>query len=314
MPAAALGAFSHVTVGVARLAEAVDWWRRHFGFEVRDLRAGPDPELGRVWGVTADRITGQALVATPLGPGRFAGAGQLHLVEFADPAPAVRAGARPHDRLPKNLDLYTRDIAARYADLEALGVSFRSRWGEIPAGDLRFREVHLAGHDNLNVVLLEVIGPGYATTLSPRGFAGIGPLVTIVGDAAAEARFYGDVLGMETTLALRLTGPEIEATVGLPPGAALDIRVFGDPAEPLGRIEIIEYEKMPGEDRYPRARAPATGILHANYQVPDLDAVRERLARAGVPFTEHGPVRALYGQGPLVSFRSPAGFRIEVQG
>ncbi|MBN8281210.1 MAG: VOC family protein [Gammaproteobacteria bacterium] len=314
MPATALGAFSHVTVGVASLEEAIDWWRRHVGFEVRVRRSGPDAELGRVWGMAAHRITGQALVATPVGPGGFAGAGQLHLVEFADPEPAVRAGARPHDRLPKNLDLYTRDIPTRYAELEALGVAFRSRWGEIPAGDLTFREVHLAGHDDLNVVLLEVIGPGYSTPLSPRGFAGVGPLVTIVGDAAAEASFYGDVLGMATTLALRLAGPEIEATVGLPPGAALDIRVFGDPAEPLGRIEVIEYEKLPGEDRYPRARPPATGILHASYRVRDLASLRERLRQAGVPVTEHGPVQALYGQGPLVSFRSPAGFRIEVQG
>lgn len=313
-----LGAFSHVTVGVARLDEALGFWSRNFGLDVRDRREGPDAALAAVWGIAPARITRQALVATPAGPettgkGRWARAGNLHLVEFADPLPPVRRGAQVCDRLPKNLDLYTVDMAARYAELEAAGHRFRAKWGEIPAGQHVFREVHLPGHDEINVVLLEVIGPGYATPLSPRGYAGIGPLVTIVGDGAAEARFYGDVLGMATTLELLLKGPVIEKTVGLPPGAGLDIRVFGDADEPLGRIEVIEYQRVQGDDLYPRAKPPATGILHMNYRVPDLAPIRARLAKAGVPVTEHGNVAALFGNGRVISFRSPAGFRIEVQ-
>jgi catechol 2,3-dioxygenase-like lactoylglutathione lyase family enzyme len=313
-----LGAFSHVTVGVAALDAALGFWSRNFGLHVRDRREGPDAALARIWGIDPGRITRQALVATPLVTGstvtgRWASAGNLHLVEFAAPLPPVRRGARAWDRLPKNLDLYTVDMATRYAELKAAGHEFRATWGEFPAGGHVFREVHLPGHDGINVVLLEVIGPGYATPMSPRGYAGIGPLVTIVGDGAAEARFYRDVLGMATTLELLLNGPAIEQTVGLPPGAGLDIRVFGAADEPLGRVEVIEYQRVQGDDLYPRANPPATGILHLNYRVPDLAPIRARLAQAGVPVTEHGNVTALFGSGPVISFRSPAGFRIEVQ-
>jgi len=180
-------------------------------------------------------------------------------------------------------------------------------------GEHVFREVHLPGHDEINVVLLEALGRGYATPLSPRGYVGIGPLVTIVGDCAAEGRFHRDVLGMEPTLELSLKGPEIERTVGLPGGAGLDLKVYGDPTEPLGRLEIIEYQQVQGADLYPHATPPATGILHVNYRVPDLAPIRTRLGKAGVPCSDHGLVSAMYGSGPVISFRSPAGLRIEVQ-
>jgi catechol 2,3-dioxygenase-like lactoylglutathione lyase family enzyme len=309
-----LGAFSHVTLGVAHLDEAAGFWQRNFGLDVRDRREGPDAAVARLWGIAPERITRQAIVATPTGGGGWAAAGNLHLVEFTDPLPPVRRGAQAYDRLPKNLDLYTVDMATRYAELESAGIRFRARWAEMAAGQHVFREVHLPGHDEINVVLLEVLGPGYTTPLSPKGYAGIGPLISIVGDGAAEVRFYRDVLGMTTTLELLLTGPDIERTVGLPSGAGLRLQVFGDPHEPLGRIEVIEYQQVRGEDLYPRAMPPATGILHVTYRVPDLAPLRARLAAAGVSVTEHGTVTAIFGSGPLLSFRSPAGFRIEVQG
>jgi catechol 2,3-dioxygenase-like lactoylglutathione lyase family enzyme len=181
------------------------------------------------------------------------------------------------------------------------------------AGEQVFREVQMSGHDEINVVLIEVLGTGYNAPWSPRQFAGIGPLVTIVGDSEAESHFYRDILGMATTLEVLLQGPAIERTSGLPPGAGLDVRVFGDPAEPLGRIEVIEYQRVAGEDRYALARPPARGILHMTYRLPALGPIRARLDAAGVPVVEHGPVAALFGAGEVLSFRSPAGFRIEVQ-
>ena len=48
--------------------------------------------------------------------------------------------------------------------------------------------------------------------------------------------------------------------IGLPPGAALDIKILGGDAH-MGQLEIIAYEGVDGEDRYPRTRPPARGIL-----------------------------------------------------
>ncbi len=213
---------------------------------VRIDRQGPDAVLGTLWGIDPQTITRQAIIATPTGLGRWAPAGAMHLVEFRNPLPPVRQGAKAWDLLPKNLDLYTTDMPTRYAELEAAGHRFRTRWTEMPAGQHMFREVQMSGHDEINVVLIETSSPGYDTTMSAKGYAGIGPLVTIVPDAEAETAFYRDVLGMATTIEMQLTGPDIERTAGLPPGAGLALRVFGDPNEPLGRIEIIEYQQLAG--------------------------------------------------------------------
>jgi catechol 2,3-dioxygenase-like lactoylglutathione lyase family enzyme len=299
-----LGAFSHVVVGVADLGRASAFWQDNFGLAETAWREGPDPELARLWGIPPGDIARQVLLATP-----GSGSGGLHLVEFTRPGEPVRQGAQPFDCLPKNLDVYTRDLPARYRELEAAGHRFRSPWGEMPGPDgLVFREVHLPGHDGTNVVILEVIGPGYDISLSPKHFAGIGPVVTVVPDGGAEAAFYRDVLGMATTLELLIRGP----VVGLPPGSGLDLKVFGDPGDPLGRVEIIEYRNVSGANLYPRAVPPATGILHLVYRVPRLGPVRDRLREAGVTVVEHGRAATLHGTGAALSCRSPAGFRLEI--
>jgi catechol 2,3-dioxygenase-like lactoylglutathione lyase family enzyme len=309
-----LRAFSHVTIGVASLARAVSFWQDNFGFEPQIEAKGPDPALATLWGIDPDRVSRQAILATPTGSGCQATAGKMHLVEFRNPMPAVREGATAFDLLPKNLDLYTTDMPARFAELEAAGHRFRTRWAEMPAGEHLFREVQMPAHDAINVVLIEAIGPGYDTPLSPKGYAGIGPLVTIVPGIDAETVFWRDVLGMTTTLELELAGPVIERTVGLPQGAALRLCVFGDLDEPLGRIEIIEYQQVRGRNLYPQAKPPATGILHVNYQVRDLEPLRARLRAATITFREHGTLSLLFGSGPILSFHSPAGFKVEVQG
>jgi catechol 2,3-dioxygenase-like lactoylglutathione lyase family enzyme len=314
MSKSGLGAFAHVTIGVASLNEALRFWQDNFGFGIRILREGADSALGSLWGIDPEGISRQAILATPTGVRRWATAGAMHLVEFRNPLPAIREGATAFDLLPKNLDLYTTDMPTRYTQLEAAGHRFRTRWAEMPAGEHLFREVQMPAHDAINVVLIEAIGPGYDTPLSPAGYAGIGPLVTIVPGIEAETVFWRDVLGMTTTLELELAGPVIERTVGLPQGAALRLCVFGDLDEPLGRIEIIEYQQVRGRNLYPRARPPATGILHVNHQVPDLGPLRTRLEAAKIAFREHGVLNCLYGSGPILSFHSPAGFKVEVQG
>jgi len=308
-PGAALGAFSHATVGVADLGVAVSFWVEHFGFEVAGDRQGPDAELAALWNIAPADVTRQALLRTA-----GAAAGAIHLVEFARPTAPVRQQSQVFDHLPKNLDIYVRDIDRRFEQLKAEGVKFRSNPVTLPGPDgMIFKEVHLPGHDEINVVLLEVIGKGYDAGFNARGFAGIGPLITIVPDSAREEAFYNGVLGMAITLDIRLGGPAVEKMIGLPAGAALSLKVYGDPGEPLGRVEVIEYERTAGRNLYARAKAPALGTLHVTYRVPDVAPLLDRLGAAGIQYVDHGNRRLLYGAGRLVSTHSPAGLRIEVQ-
>ncbi len=304
-----LGAFAHATVGVATLDRAISFWVEYFGFEVGAQRDGPDRDLAGLWQLAPGDISRQAIVRTPGAP-----AGAIHLVEFTNPGAPVRRGSQVTDRLPKNLDVYVRDMTKRVEALKGEGVNFRSDPATLPGPDgLIFKEVHLPGHDETNVVLLEVIGKGYDPCFNEKGFAGVGPLITIVPDLASEDRFYTGVLGMAVTLDIRLAGPMIEKTIGLPAGAALILKVYGDPTELLGRVEVIEYERTSGNNLFPRAGPPALGTLHVNYDVEDVSLLLDRLRAADIPVTDHGQRRLLYGTGRMISFHSPAGFRIEVR-
>ena len=52
-------------------------------------------------------------------------------------------------------------------------------------------------------------------------------------------------------------------------------------------------------------------VLYGAVNVADLAPLRANLETWGVPVTEHGSIDAIFGSGPMISFYSPAGFRIE---
>lgn len=302
-----MASWQHVTVGVADLDSALDLWVGKLGFEILARSEGSDPGLAQLWSLQPADIARQAIVRTP-GEQH----GMLHLVQFVDPDPPVRAGAEVYDLVPKNLDIHARDLPARFAELKASGEVFRNDSpSEITTeGGLTFREIHMKGHDDTNIVLLE--SEGEQLPYSPQGFAGVGPVITIVPSASAEKAFYVDVLGLEILSENILNGPEIERMVGLPPGAGLDVSVLGHEEEHFGRIEIVDYQGVDGTNLYPKARPKALGTLHVSYMSQDLKAVRSRLGLAGVPITEYGQVTTLFGSGQAIAFASPAGMRIEV--
>lgn len=308
-PDSSLGSFQHVTVGVADLDVALELWVNEFGFEIADRSAGPDPGLARLWSLQADDISRQAMVRTP-----GQNFGMVHFVEFVDPDPPVRAGAEVFDMVPKNLDISVRDLPARFAEMVAAGQVFRTETYKeaSSSGGGRFREGQMRGHDETNIVLLESVGGGLPEALyTPQGYAGITALITTVPDAPAERDFYVEALGLEVLSEGLLSGPEIEAMIGLPPGSGLNLKLVGG-SESFGRVEIIEYQGVEGTNRYPLAKPKALGTLHISFTTSDLDGIRQRLDAAEIPINEHGNVNTLFGSGEAISISSPAGFRIEI--
>ncbi|MGI9238384.1 MAG: VOC family protein [Woeseiaceae bacterium] len=302
-----LSAWSSVTVGVRDLDSALELWIGTFGFNVAKLNEGPDENVARLWGLAASDIARQALVRT--GDSQH---GMVHFVEFNDPALPVRHGAQVYDLVPKNLDVYVDDMPRRFAELKADGKRFRTdSFSEVTAPDgTAFREIHMPSHDDVNVVLLEVIGKPRPFTV--RGFAGVGPLIFIVPDAPAEKVFFADVMQLDKLTDNLFKGPEIERMVGLPPGAGLDVSIWGREGNDFGEIEIIEYQGVRGNDLYPLAKPKALGVLHISYVVDELHSLLSRLEARGVTVNDHGFVRTMSGEGRVISFQSPAGLRIEV--
>lgn len=300
-------AWSFTTVGVADLDEALSLWRDDFGFEIVARRDGPDEALARRWNISATDVARQALVRTP-----GVDAGMLHLVEFENPDPPVREGALAYDLCPKNLDVYTDDLPRLMDALRERGRQFSNAdYSEVTApGGLTFREIHMPSHDRINVVLLQILGQ--SLPFSSAGFSGVGMLITIVPDATAEKAFYEKIIGLDLLSDNVLKGPEIEKMIGLPAGAALDVSIWGNADNHFGRIEIIEYQGVRGNDLYPRAKPKSLGILRVAYRTDNLERVKAELAAQGIVFDTFAPANTLMADGPAIAFASPAGMTIEV--
>ena len=299
-------AWHWVTIGTADMEAALDFWVGRLGFECVARAEGDDPGLREHWGLADRQIARQAMV-------RSAGAenGGMHLVEWDAAADSVRAEAQVFDLCPKNLDIYVDDLPARMAQLVDQGVVFRNEhYSEAVSPDgVHFREIHLAGHDEINIVLLQVIGSD--TLIPPTGFSGVGPLVCIVREPKEEKRFYEQVVGLELSHNNILAGPDIEQMIGLPAGCALEVSIWAEPGQPLGEVELVTYQGTDGADLYPRARPGARGVTHLNWQVDDIEAFAAHLSAHGVRHSASTINGSLIQSRASLIFHSPAGLRLE---
>jgi catechol 2,3-dioxygenase-like lactoylglutathione lyase family enzyme len=303
-------AFTYAVISVADLDQALALWQERFGMELVARRQGTDPGLAQAWGIGAADIIDQALLRTP-----GMEQGGVHLVRFRLPGPAVRENAAPTDLVPKSVDIAVRDLPARHAELQAAGYKFRSPIGKFVTEKVTVHEVHLPGPDAVNMVFLEQ--EGHPEPVSARGYGVMPQIVAISPDNKLEKAFFEGVMGLKETSYNRFAGPEVEKTVGLPKGAGLDIRIFGDPAYDYGRLEIVQYEGAPSTDLYPRARPPARGLLSVSYFVPDVGAILARAGAAGAPRmraapVDHGVVATIFGESRMATLTSPAGLRIDL--
>ncbi len=296
-------AFAYVVVSVADMDQALGLYAERFGMQIVTRRDGHDKGLAKVWGLPEDAIIDQALLRTP-----GATQGGVHLVRFKIPGPAVREGAAATDLVPKSLDIAVVDIQKRYDELSAAGYKFRSPVGKMEAGGLTFLEAHATGQDGVNIVLLEILGKHELT--SDKGYGVVPQMVLTTGDNVREATFFQSLMGMSQLSYNRLAGPEVEKTIGLPPGAGLDIRILGDPKNEFGKLEIVQYEGVKSNNLYPRARPPARGMLSITYIVDDLSSLLSRGATLGI--IDHGSVTSVLGTGRMASVSSPAGLRVDL--
>lgn len=307
-------AFAYVTLSVADMDDALGLWASRFGMQLIERRQGADPGLARLWGRPDDDIIDQALLLTP---GRDQGG--VHLLRFKAPGAPVREGAAATDLVPKSVDIAVHDIAARHAELQAAGFEFRSKIGRFVTDGVVAYEVHMNGPDGVNIVLLEM--ESTPEHVSEKGYGVAPQIIATTPDNLGEKAFFENVLGLDETAWHRFAGPEVERTIGLPPGGALDVRIFGDTGFDYGRLEIVQYEGVKGNDLYPRAVPPARGMLAVSFFVKDIDAilaraatlVRERGAAAmRKPPHDHGVVETIFGRARMATLTSPAGLTLHL--
>ncbi len=298
---------SYVSIGVADMAVAEKLWVEALGLEIVARRQGPDPELGKLWNLSADQFVDQMLVRTP-----GASTGQLHFVQFREPGEAVRKGAAPTDLGAKNIDVNCVGMPDLVEKLSGAGYSFRSEISEYEVGDIHAREVRMLGHDEINIVFIEILSKGFEVEYSTEGFAALTSFVVIVSSTLKESKFYQDIFGFDEIMHHRITGSGIEAAVGLPKGSALDMRLCGSPDNMFGRMELVAYEGLSGENRFSRAVPPATGILRCGFRTDKLDELLKRVELQDITVGRIFEIDAIFGAGRIVEFSSPAGLQIEV--
>ena len=299
-----------IIVGVQNINEAIELWVNQFGLDIVSEREGIDADLSRLWQLEDDEITKQALLATPK-----IDVGKIHLVQFKNPSTAVRQNANATDLGPKNLDVTCLDLPSKYDELIKMGYQFRSEYVgyQIESIGADVLEVQMPGHDHTNIIFVEQLGE--KIQLSKRGYGGITSLVTIVSELDEETDFFMDIFSLKEALSEDLFGEHVEKMIGLPKGGGLRLNLLeGDELDRYGRVELVAYigaEKQ--DDLYKIANPPALGTLHCVFRVEDIDNIKNKLRKRSVSFKEHGLLDLIYGKGEIISFRSPAGLRIEVQ-
>lgn len=296
-----------MTVGVADMDVALGLWVEEFGMEIIASREGGDPDTAKAWGIKAEDILRQVLLRT----GEQT-RGMLHLVEFNNPYEPVRKDAKPYDLTPKNLDIYTYNLVDKLAEMLAKGYKFRSEEAHLinaPDGTA-FREVHMFGHDDINVVLLEVVGKPKPFT--SKGVAAVGPLVLIVPDVSTESDFFEKIFLVDKLNENVLDDPKLIKVIGLPDGTVLNIHIWGRKGFDLGQLELIEYQGIDGNNLYPRAKPKSLGLLHLCYVIPNNALLVERLAKHKINVKKYGALNTIHGACEVISFYSPAGLKIEV--
>jgi len=304
--------WSSVTVGVADLDQALELWTGVFGFSQLALLESEDPELSTLWNILPTDIQRQALLGLP-----GSTSGRLHLVQFSEPGPAVREGARAVDTSPHSLIVYARDLPARVKEMQALGYTFfTSEAAELTAADgSRLREIRLLAHDEVGVVLREPLEPDTnrsEESFTSKGFSGITGLINSVEFALTEQAFYTAILGLDLLGEQKnLEGEETERLLGLPLGTAVDISQWGEADSGLGQLELVDYHNVRGQSLYPVTVPTQLGILHVSYPASDLAALQQKLHEAGISHNDREYREVLTGSGRFIRFRTPAGFNIE---
>ncbi len=127
--------------------------------------------------------------------------------------------------------------------------------------------------------------------------------------------FYVDTLGLEVIEQLTCAGPEFERHWNLPDGSTAKCAFLGHGADPVGRIQIMEFDAA---DRK-RIRAPgmkrATGLFNLNIYTSDIFADHKKLKTKGFNFWSdpvHHDFGPAVGETREVIFDAPDGVVINM--
>ena len=294
----AISEIACATLGVRDVRATSAFYRDVFNYELRATGA-VDAALAALWQVPAGSTARYALLAR-----EGAARGHLRLLG-CDPV-----GEHAWGGYERYFDYGHYAVNIRVPDI-------RSHWTRIIGAGAKPKsgpthwvvEAGLEAWDSLSWDPDGTLLDAYTITGRPDVFRDLegraSELETIaihVGDADRSKRFY-TALGYSTFFDRRID--DLGAFFHLPDGVVLrDVNLYKPEHSGIGRIEIVQYEGLPGEPVGPRARPPRRGILSISFEADDLEAIAT-LVRGHGGTAESAPQRVvLPGVGAAEALRA----------
>ena len=216
----------------------------------------------------------------------------------------------------KTLDVFVEDYEAASRRLLDHGFHWHTEPRTYPGGDISATEGHIQAPDDVLLAILQIHGAPRSLFARATGlFSEVGASSHIVGDLAANVRFFGEGFGYSVHYDAELTGPGVDSLVGIPEGTGLHMTIMAPEGYTTGKVGIVRYgPTAAGRSLAAQSWPPRHGMVAHAFLVRDLDAVCERLARLGGQVRVAPAPLALppWGAPRVAAVATPEGLRVEL--
>lgn len=133
--------------------------------------------------------------------------------------------------------------------------------------------------------------------MNSNGIGASAPVSAVVigaRDLDASLRFYAGTLGLEVTETGTWKGPDFERYWHLPAGATARCAFLGHGADPVGRIQLMEFDAPDRKLARPPEIRRATGLFNLNIYASDMAKDYAKLKAQGFNFWSE-PARNNFG-------------------
>jgi len=302
-------------VSVRAFAPIRDFMVEVAGYEVIETGA-LDPAWLGAWGLPEDASGAYELLASP---GKTVG--WVRLVRFEGvQQQLIRPGAQVWDQGGLFSLMVRAEEASEVMDAAHLrGWSVFNEPQVFDFGGLIIKNVVVRLPDGVNLAVYSRVEPPIEGWDDLAGFSYPFNTMAMVHDVNAERVFFEQGLGFSPFWAGDYIDPaEVDTNHGLPDNLSDEIprrtAILQQRPGEDGRIELMQFVGLSGQDYSDRARPPNLGILAVRLPVENLDATLAQLAEFGaVPAAGPGErMLSPYGEIRWAAVRSPSGIIVEL--
>ncbi|WP_421773286.1 VOC family protein [Gracilimonas sp.] len=278
-----ISGIQQIGIGIPDFQKATDWYRRHFGMDIKVFEDSATAELMTPYtgGKAHDRTAILAL--------NMKGGGGFEIWQYTSRKPQ-----------PADFDLMMGDLGINvgkiksinvpgtYDEMEAAGLDILTPLEKNPAGDYNFFVKDLYGN-----IWQVVKGLDFFKKKTPASTGGVVGAIIGSTDIEQARKLYSDVLGYDEVVYDKTAA--FDDLKGLPGGDDKYRRVLLRHSQPRQggfsqmfgptEIELIEVQEREPRKLFKDRYWGDLGFIHLCFDVQGMDALKEDLETNGFPFT-----------------------------